>query len=47
MPAFLKGRDGFICYAITSFADHTTILNGNAVRDVLPRHYGHFQQAIA
>ena len=47
MPAFLKGRDCFICYAITSFADHTTIMNGNAVRDVLPRHYGHFQQAIA
>ena len=47
MPAFLKGRYGFICYAITSFADHTTIMNGNAVRDVLPRHYGHFQQAIA
>lgn len=33
MTVFLKGRDGFICYLITSFADHTTITNGNAVHD--------------
>ena len=47
MPVFLKGRDGFICYVINSFADHTTITNGNAVHDAKLKHYGHSEQASA